>query len=64
MTRRDGRHCTAPTAFARASARALPHRDWKAEACWTAAADKAKAAFAWYGSGLGVFSHFPLSKPL
>jgi hypothetical protein len=72
MTRRSGRHCTAPTACV---PRALRNRDWKAEAAKAkadkaaaekaaadkAAADKAMAAFPWYGSGLGVFSHFPLS---
>ena len=40
MTRRDGRHCTAPTACV---PRALRNRDWKAEAA-KAKADKAAAA--------------------
>jgi len=40
MTRRSGRHCTAPTACV---PRALRNRDWKAEAA-KAKADKAAAA--------------------
>jgi len=62
MARRDGRHCTAPTACV---PRALRNRDWKAEAD-KAAADKAAAERAAFFHNLlnkcGLCIHAPAAK--